>query len=138
MDFKKDEIISITRYCRVDSNEDGTVNVTDLDSGLEFSIKGKSLQSQCVSSDKHAEIVIVTRTELASIFVGCKGVPFTVVFKKAKGDLRTLRGRLISSEGYLGRSFVEDLDNPIGDRSRQVDHRTLESLIVNNIRYEVK
>ena len=45
---------------------------------------------------------------------------------------------LLSSEGNLGRSSVIDLDAPHGKNYRQIDHRTLESLIINNKKYILK
>lgn len=45
---------------------------------------------------------------------------------------------LLSSEGNLGRSSVIDLDAPHGKNFRQIDHRTLESLIINNKKYLLK
>lgn len=60
------------------------------------------------------------------------------------GEERTMRARLVSVEPKLGRSQVIDLDidkQIKGDwdsRQRQVDHRTIKSLIVNNVKYTVK
>ena len=46
-------------------------------------------------------------------------------------------GKLANSEGRLGRSLVVDLN--LGAKGfRQIDHRTLISLIINNTKYTVK
>jgi hypothetical protein len=51
------------------------------------------------------------------------------------GKETTIIGRLANSEGRLGRSLVIDL----GSKGfRQIDHRTLISLIINNTKYTVK
>jgi hypothetical protein len=64
--------------------------------------------------------------------------PFTVRFKKKGGEWRTLRGRFVAHEMLLGRSRVEDLDEPeTKKRLKQVDHRTIEWLILDNVKYTV-
>ena len=53
------------------------------------------------------------------------------------GKETTIVGKLANSEGRLGRSLVVDLN--IGAKGfRQIDHRTLISLIINNTKYTVK
>lgn len=68
----------------------------------------------------------------------------TKVEKALLGESRTIIGRLISTEAKLGRSQVLDLSIPkdmkssYDFRQRLIDHRTIESLTVGNVRYEVK
>ena len=68
----------------------------------------------------------------------------TKVERAMLGEPRTLRGRLLSVEAKLGRSQVFDLDidkQVKGDwdsRQRQVDHRTINSIIVGDTKYVVK
>lgn len=131
-------IISLTKYAKVNGNMGDVLSVTDLHSGTNFQIIGKELQESCMSADKSGEVQKVSKTELAEKLVESYGRPFTVVFEKADGEVRTLRGRLLSSESILGRSIVEDLDQPDGKRIRLVDHRTLSSLVIDNIKFVLK
>lgn len=131
-------IISLTKYAKVNGNMGDVLSVTDLHSGTNFQIIGKDLQELCMSADKSGEVQKVSKTELAQKLVESYGRPFTVVFEKADGEIRTLRGRLLSSESILGRSTVEDLDQPDGKRIRLVDHRTLSSLVIDNIKFVLK
>ena len=45
---------------------------------------------------------------------------------------------LLRKEGQLGRSSVIDLNHPVGFNFRQVDHRTVESVVLKNKLYVVK
>lgn len=56
-----------------------------------------------------------------------------------KGEPRTLVGYTVKVETGFGRSQVVDLEVPQGQHNiRQVDHRTLNFLILKNIKYIVK
>lgn len=61
-------------------------------------------------------------------------------FKKLKGENRTLVGYLVKPENGFGRSLVIELDgkNEAKKAFRQVDHRTINSLISKNVKYVVK
>lgn len=55
------------------------------------------------------------------------------------GEERTLIGHLNHTEPKMGRSSVTDLEIPIGHhRNRLIDHRTLNWMIINNIKYRVR
>lgn len=71
--------------------------------------------------------------------------------KKPNGkDLKRLAAELVvgkesemtcclgSSDGFLGRSTVLDLNAPPGMNFRQVDHRTIQWLVLKNVKYTVK
>ncbi len=45
---------------------------------------------------------------------------------------------LIKSENDLGRSAVIDLSSKAENKFRQVDHRSIESLILKNVKYVLK
>jgi hypothetical protein len=56
-----------------------------------------------------------------------------------EGEERTLVGYLLKVEQRMGRSSVIDLDIPLNQhRIRLIDHRTLNWLILKNVKYVVK
>lgn len=141
---KKGDLLAITYYVKVeDVRRNGeALSVRDVvgDTGG-IDVNGKSLIVNALSADQAAETVKVTKTQAAQLLIESTNRPFTVVFEKQDGQERTLRGRLISHEALLGRSMVEDLDIDQNDkkgRTRLVDHRTLKSLTVDGVKYEIK
>ena len=141
---KKNDLLAITYYVKVENcmMQGERLSVRDVvgdTGGIE--VNGKSLIVNALSADQFQETVKITKTQAAQLLIESTNRPFTVVFEKQDGQERTLRGRLISHEALLGRSMCEDLDLPLnekGGRVRLVDHRTLKSLIVDGVRYEVK
>ncbi len=60
-------------------------------------------------------------------------------FSKVKGEERTLIGYMLNTENGFGRSNVIDLEIPSDQhRIRQVNHRSLNWLVLNGIKYIVK
>lgn len=141
-DIKVGEIISFTYYTKVKTIDSASsIVVKDLYSKSKdplIGIRGLELVENCFSADQYATEVKSTKTEMAEKLIYSSNRPFTVCFEKADGTERTLRGRLISHESLLGRSMVEDLDIEEGYRTRLVDHRTIRSLILNNVKYTEK
>jgi hypothetical protein len=117
---------------------DSRLNVTDLDTGLSFIVDGTSLIEKSFSADIYERTEKVTKTEMAERLVTAFNRPFTVEFKKADGSIRKLRGRLVQPEPLLGRSLCEDLDLLSTERLRLVDHREIQSLVVDNVTYLLK
>jgi hypothetical protein len=117
------------------------------------------------SADTYFETKFVSRTELLEVFTKAGDAVYTVDYRKQvdpmkafetlktgnklksheeqkkdlkkalEGEKRTLIGHTISSETGLGRSLVYDLVNK---GLKQVDHRTIDSLILKGIKYAVK
>ncbi len=144
---KKGEILAITYYTIVENVAGDMLAVRDVVGDVGgINVNGKSLIANALSADQFQETVKVTKTQAAQLLIESTNRPFTVVFEKqdskdGKDRERVLRGRLISHEALLGRSIVEDLDLPLnekGGRIRLVDHRTLKSLTVDGVKYEVK
>ena len=63
---------------------------------------------------------------------------FTAKFTKADGAERVIVARLVDTENHMGRSNVIDLEVSTGTPTRQIDHRTLEYVILNDVKYVVK
>lgn len=116
--------------------------VTDLDHNKrDIKIAGKDLVENSLSADQFIETEKVTKTEAAEILISLHNRPFTVSFNKADKSERLLRGRLIRHEALLGRSMVEDLDEPLDSpkgRIRQVDHREINFITCEGVKYIVK
>lgn len=54
-----------------------------------------------------------------------------------QGQEMTITGRYYKHETKLGRSLIIDLEQPWGRGFRLVDHRTLQYLIIKNVKYIV-
>lgn len=138
---KVGDVMAIVTYVKVSGvrNSGEDLSVVNLDQGVKgFEIHGKDIVESSYSADQFEEEVKVTKTKLAEILVSSHNRPFTVQFEKDDKSVRTLRGRLINPEPLLGRSKVEDLDITGDYRIRLVDHRTINFLIVDGIKYIVK
>ena len=131
-------IIAATRWLKVKSSSRHYITGVHLDGslkGTEMNINGAELVQVCKSADIFTSEEKVTKTRAAEILTTSYNIPFTVVFEKADGTERTLRGRLIHPEPLLGRSMVYDFDE---EGARLVDHRTIKSLTVDHVKYTVK
>lgn len=137
--IKQGEVLSSTMYLTVQKQTPDGVWVKDAN-GKEFEVRGKGLiESTLNSSDQYETEKKVSMTEAAYILTNAGDSVFTAVFNKADGSERTLVGRLLEAENLLGRSNVEDLlITDATKRRRQVDHRTLKSLILKGTKYTVK
>lgn len=61
-----------------------------------------------------------------------------LVKEAEKGEERTLIGHMLKIETGMGRSMVVDLEADTKSNIRQVDHRSINWLILKNIKYVVK
>ena len=147
--IKEGDLMSFTHWVkvkhRVGVNWDGkpSLAVSDLDSlvpGI-FYVIGDNLIESGQSADYFYEEKYASKTELAKKLMEAKNTPLTVCFETKNGGVRVLRGRLLSEECVLGRSYVEDLDLPNENgksRTRLVDHRTIKWLVVGGTKYELR
>lgn len=138
---KKGDLMAFTYYVKIkEATQKGeTLLVEDVDNGMnEIRVQGKELIVGSYSADQFTEEEKVTKTRAAEILIHSVNRPFTVSFLKADETERVLRGRLVAPEPLLGRSMVEDLDTTDKHRLRQVDHRTIQWIIVEGCKYTVK
>jgi hypothetical protein len=138
---KVEHIVARTIYARVSAIAglgQGEMFCDDLINGGNFRVVGAKLIESFSSADTYESEESVTKTELAEKLVSAGPLPFTVCFLKSKGAERVLRGRLLEHESLLGRSLVHDFDVTKGPPLREVDHRSLKWLIVNNVKYILK
>lgn len=139
---KVGDMMALVYYVKVKSvNKNDELMVEDLDNGgTEIQVRGKELIENSFSADQFAEEEKVSKTQAAELLVSSPNRPLSVSFMKADGSERTIRGRLVKPEPLLGRSMVEDLELPVTEKNRlrQVDHRTINWLIVDGVKYIVK
>jgi hypothetical protein len=144
MQVKVGDLVKIVFWAKVESvksdyikpgHVEQSVDVKDVDSeDFGFAIRGKELVEKVVSADHYSETVRLPHTKLVSKLVNAGNQPFTVKFTKKDGSMRILRGRLIGADQVnLGYVDVEDLDQPLNDRFRKVDCRTIYELIINGV-----
>jgi hypothetical protein len=138
--IKNNDLLAIFYYVKVvAARSDNELLVKDLSNGQQIQVRGKDLIETCYSADQFDEEKKVSKTQAAEILINSPNRPLTVSFTKQDGQDRTLRGKLVCPEPLLGRSMVEDLDNDDKkNRLRQVDHRTINWLIVDGKKYVVK
>lgn len=135
---KPGEVLSTTKYMTVSERKSDYIKVRDSD-GTEFTVHGPEFIEQSMhSSMQFSKEEEVTKTELAARLLEAGDTVFTVDFVKADGKSRVLTGRLLDTENYMGRSNVIDLQVTSGSPTRQVDHRTLKSLILRDVKYIAK
>lgn len=133
-------LMAFLYYAKVDTAGPGgnSIQVNGLDNNQgQFGVHGRQLIENAYSADLYEEEEKVTKTKAAELLISSYNRPFTVCFEKQDGKERVLRGRLLAAEPLLGRSHVEDLDEPDGKRVRLVDHRTIQYLIVEGVKYTV-
>jgi len=140
--------VSEVRINSKDPNK-SEILVDSVDRDQKFLIIGDELINELDSADSFVKEEKTTLTKIAEIMSTSYSTPFTVCFNKKitvkeqkegkkEGKERTLRGRLVTPEPLLGRSKVEDLDVEEEYKMRLVDHRTINWLIVNGIKYTKK
>lgn len=144
--IKGNDLMAFITYAKVKAvDADGLRLLVNDINGKEISIKGKDLIEGSFSADQYQEEQKVSKTQAAEILISSHNRPITVCFlkkdeKEPTGEKeRVLRGRLIAPEPLLGRSMMEDLDIDDGKSNvRLVDHRSLQWLVTDGVKYIVK
>lgn len=153
---KSNDLMAILTWVKVNKNvpprqssnyfndsQPRSLELVDVDKGTPLKCIGEDLIGNIFSADFFFETKQVTKTEMAQTLTQSYNVPFTVVFetdetKEKNTEPRTLRGRLIKADPLFGKSMVEDLDRPKGDRVRWIKHDNLKSLIVQGTKFVLK
>ena len=132
----KNDIIGITQYYRVIDRNSKTIKLENTRDKTISSVSTEDIDisHNVASVSNFHEVIKVSKSGLLDLMTNAGPLPFSVEFTKQDGTKRTLRGTFLGLEPHFGRSIVNDLD--IGE-TRQVDNRTIESLIINKIKYEV-
>lgn len=132
----KGEKLSFTTYVTVDkiNKESQSLEVTSAN-GMKMTIQGLELIQRFSSNSQYFETEQLGKNALAEKLQSAGDKIFSVEYIKADGTVRNLVGHLVSSESNLGRSMVRDLNITEGNNLRQVDHRTIQSLIIGGVRY---
>ena len=159
----KGEYLSTTMYVRILGKTANGLEVED-SNGAKFEIRGKDLiENTFASAKQYGSTKKVSMTELAEIIENVGDTVFTVNFnKKTKpadvakalkgktlttknvetamvGEERTLVGYRLGTEPKLGRTSVYDLEAANqGFAARQVDHRTINWIVWNGTKYQLK
>ena len=136
--IKAGHILALVNYTEVLKTDGDRVVVQDLDNGNKFVIEGTDLLSKCLSSDQWEKEEKLNKTQLAEILISSHNCPMTVQFQKITGETRLMRCRFIKAETLLGRSYVQEIGLGLSFELKQIDHRTLEFIIVNNVKYVSK
>lgn len=142
LNTKVGEVLSSTMYLTVKaiSTQTDSIEVEDID-GKRFTIRGSQLiEKSMTSASQYDKEEKVNRTAMAAILSSAGDAVFTVVFEKLDKTERELTGRLVDSENLMGRANVDDLvtTDLARGRRRQVDFRTLKSLILKGTKYTLK
>ena len=161
------DVLSSVSYFTVDSvpKNDSNVYVKDED-GKPVRIS-KSIVETYDTAVQHTTEKAVTRTEMVEMLAGARDSVFSVAFNKQptakdvaaaaaiddkkeraksvkeamKGKRRVLQGYTLQHETGMGRTSVIDMDAGGVNkqaRVRQIDHRSLEYLILRGVKYTLK
>ena len=135
---KVGNIIGILSYFKVKKIKDNSVELESLnpESKIEkMEVDSLILEGELFSADTFDKTEKVNKHDLVKVLLHSGGKPFTVSYEKENGEERILRGRFMSHDADLGRSLVWDFEK---NQPRQVDHRTIEFIIVNKVKYILK
>lgn len=134
------DIISYTPYYQYVREEGPYVFVKD-QRGEEIRISKSIIEFETFNDRQYVEEVKLSRTELIRKLHDVGDTVFQVNFIKKNGDPRTMTCKMVSIENGFGRSNVIDMKLQFAGESdtvRQVDHRTLNWIILKNVKYSVK
>jgi hypothetical protein len=135
-------VLACVNYYQIMNVGEKEVSVKDA-RGMKITIGKDILAEECWSADTYRSEVRLCKTGIAKLILHAGDKVFTVEFFKKNGELRKLRGHLASlneEHTVLGMIKVVDLDlvmsgTPYDKADRLVTFQTVQSLIIDNIKY---
>ena len=140
--FQKGEFVQLIHNCEV-TGVDGAncLFVRDIDRNMEFQINGRELVRSVNRSAHFDSEKKLNKTELLQKLRSTRGMIFSCLFKKVDGSDRLIEGIYAGPDEGFGRSYVLDLEKlREGDNNpmRLLDHRTIQYIILDGVKYYLK
>ena len=138
-----------TRNTKQDMTMAADILNTEMHSGLAHDAQEKLARTEVVEKIMFAGECVMTvnfntkvdKDHIASVLssnTGKKADLKKVAREVVTGKETVMTCYLGSTENKLGRSLVMDLNAKVGMNYRQIDHRTINSVIIKNVKYIVK
>ena len=140
-DLQVGEHLSTTVYYTVVGKNAGKVQVRDSATGDTLTISDSIIERESYSASQFAKTLRVSRTDAVKVLQNAGDTIFTVVFTKKDGSERQLTGIRIPGvpgDTVFGRTECWEVVEGGGYQRRQVDHRTIKSIIWKGTLYSVK
>lgn len=137
---KAGELISFTQYLKVVeiTPEENSV-IVSTETGKLIKYSGVDLIEAMKSSSQYEKEVSMTKNQLVNLMSEARDRIMTINFTKLDGSTRNMICRYLKAEPNLGRTLVKDLEVPSPENAmRQVDNRTINHIILDNILYKSK
>jgi len=106
-----------------------------------FMKKDTDKTKKAYTAEKDAKIAQITNARVADVPALLNDLIEHPITKVIPGELRVMKGRHYGNVDDLGRVQFTDMELPFTDpsaRLRQVDPRTIQYLVVNNVKYSLK
>jgi len=131
--------LSTTVYYTVTGIQSGRVSVVD-ETGSTLTISNPIIERESFTAVQFDEEVKVSRTELVKALQNAGDTIFKVVFKKKNGEARDMIARRVpgSDDTCFGRTEALECLQGTLPQKRQIDHRTLEEVIIRNKKMKLK
>ena len=140
-DLKPGKILSRLSYYVVKEQKNSSSVIIQNLKNEEWSIGNDIVKNECFGTS-YTEEREVSLTNMVDIMRNAGDKVFLVTFVKKDGTSREMTAVLKgSSDTNFGRSLVRELivtNGNLKEQERQVDHRTLASLILENVKYVIK
>ena len=140
-DLEVGEHISTTVYYTVVTKMDGKTTVKDSETGDTLVVSNAILERESYSALQHTSAKDVTRTDAVHVLQNAGDTVFKCIFTKKDGSKRVMIARRIPGipgDTCFGRTECFEIKEDGTTQRRQIDHRTLESILWKGVLYTVK